>query len=153
MIRAALALSLATTLANAVPATGQVTVSNAWVRGTVGGQKTSGAFMQLKSSTDVEVVGVATPAAKTAEIHASRSDGGMMRMSHVEKLQLPAGKTVDLLPGGYHVMLIDLNRPLKEGDTVPMSLTIVDNAGKTRVVEFNAPVRDLTAGPAGSDTR
>src|SRR5215472_15754790 len=116
MIRAALALSLATTLANAVPAIGQVTVSNAWVRGTVGGQKTSGAFMQLKSTTDVEVVGVATPAAKTAEIHASRSDGGMMRMSHVEKLQLPAGKTVDLLPGGYHVMLIDLNRPLKEGD-------------------------------------
>ena len=89
MIRAALALSLATTLANAVPATGQVTVSNAWVRGTVGGQKTSGAFMQLKSSTDVEVVGVATPAAKTAEIHASRSDGGMMRMSHVEKLLAP----------------------------------------------------------------
>jgi len=142
----AAALLLTTTLMYAGPAAAQVTVSNAWVRGTVTGQKSSGAFMQLMSPTEVVVIGISSPAAKTVQIHESRLDGGMMRMSPVERLRLPAGKAVDLVPGGYHVMLMDLTRSLKEGETVPLTLTFADTAGKTQVIELSAPVRALTAG-------
>ena len=70
----------------------------------------------------------------------------MMKMSAVDKLALPAGKAVELKPGGYHVMLMDLVKPLKEGDTVPLQLTFEDKAGKKSTVEVKAAVKSLTAG-------
>jgi copper(I)-binding protein len=75
-----------------------------------------------------------------------RMEGGMMRMRAVDKLALPAGKAVELAPGGYHVMLMDLAKPLQEGDTVPLRLTFEDKAGKRSTVEVKAQVRALTAG-------
>jgi copper(I)-binding protein len=121
----------------------QVAVGNPWVRGTVAGQKGTGAFMQLTSLSDLTLVGAATPAAKIVEIHRMTTDGGVMKMSAVGRLPLPAGKTVELKPGGYHVMLMDLTQPLREGDTVPMTLTLEDRAGAKQTVEVNAPVRAL----------
>jgi periplasmic copper chaperone A len=59
---------------------------------------------------------------------------------------VPAGKTVELKPGGYHVMLMGLVAPLKEGETVPVTLTFKAKDGKTQTVEVKAPVRALTAG-------
>jgi copper(I)-binding protein len=67
-------------------------------------------------------------------------------MSAVDRLPLPAGKTVDLKPGGYHVMLMGLSGPLRAGDTVPLTLTIEDKAGKKTALEVKAPVKPLTAG-------
>ncbi len=67
----------------------------------------------------------------------------MMKMSAIDKLALPAGKVVDLKPGGYHVMLMDLVKPLKDGDTVPLQLTVEDKAGKKQTVEVKAVVRPL----------
>ena len=127
----------------AMPAAAQVDVSNPWVRGTVAGQKGTGAFMQLTSRADMTLVGAATPAAKIVEIHEMKLDGGMMKMSAVGRLPLPAGKTVELKPGGYHVMLMDLAQPLNEGDTVPMTLTFENRAGAKQTVEVKAPVRAL----------
>jgi len=132
-------------LAAASSASAQVTVTNAWVRGTVAGQKATGAFMQLKSAADVSLVDAASPVAKIVEIHEMKMEGGMMKMSAVEKLPLPAGKPVDLGPGGYHVMLMDIAHPLKEGDIVPLTLTFVDNAGRKSTVEVKATVRALGA--------
>ena len=78
-----------------------------------------------------------------------KMDGGVMKMNAIDKLPLPAGKPVDLKPGGYHVMLMDLTRPLKEGDTVPITLTVVDKAGKAQKIEVRASVRSLDGrGPA-----
>ena len=128
----------------AAPALAQVAVTNAWVRGTVPGQKGTGAFMQLTSAADMTLIGVASPVAKIVEIHEMAVDGGMMRMRAVDKLALPAGKAIDLTPGGYHVMLMDLAQPLKEGDVVPVTLTFVDKAGKRITQEIKAPVRALT---------
>ena len=127
----------------AVPAAGQVSVSDAWVRGTVAGQMATGAFMKLTSSTDVTLVGAASPAAKIVEVHEMKQEGGMMKMNAVDRLPLPAGKSVELKPGGYHVMLMDLARPLKEGDVVPLTLTFVDKAGAKQAVEVRAAVRAL----------
>ena len=134
----------------AAPASAQVTVTDAWVRGTVPGQKGTGAFMQLTSAADMTLVGVASPAAKVAEIHEMTQDGNVMRMRAVGKLVLPAGKAIDLKPGGYHVMLMDLTQPLREGETIPVTLTFADKEGRKITQEIKAPVRGLTTATRGS---
>jgi hypothetical protein len=128
-----------------LPAVAQVTVSDAWVRGTVAGQKVTGAFMQLKSPADALLVAATSPVAKIVEIHEMKTEGGVMKMRAMDKLALPAGVAVDLKPGGYHMMLVDLTQPLKVGDTVPLTLTITDKAGNKQTVEVKATVKSLTA--------
>ena len=130
-------------LAFAVTAQAAVTATDAWVRGTVPAQKTTGAFLTLESSEDAKLVAVSTPAAKSTEIHESRQMQGMMQMRAVDEVPLPAGKRVELKPGGFHLMLVELSRPLVAGDSVPLTLTIEDRHGKRSKVEVNAPVRPL----------
>jgi copper(I)-binding protein len=120
-----------------------VTATDAWVRGTVPAQKTTGAFVTLQSSEDAKVISVATPAAKTAEIHQSAADHGTMRMKAVDSVALPAGKRIELKPGGYHVMLVGLAKPLEAGDVVPLTFTIEDRNGKRTTLEVKAEVRPL----------
>jgi hypothetical protein len=132
----------------ALPAAAQVVVANAWVRGTVEGQKATGAFMEIKSATDATLVGAASPVARIVELHEMKMDAGVMKMKAVDRLPLPAGKAVELKPGGYHVMLMDLAQPLKEGDSVPVTLTVEDKSGKKQAVEVKAQVRGLTAAGA-----
>ena len=145
---AAIAVLAAASLADAAAASAQVTVTDPWVRGTVTGQKATGAFMQLKSPADATLVAAASPVAKIVEVHEMKMEGGMMKMNAVDKLALPAGKAVDLKPGGYHVMLMDLVKPLQEGDTVPLQLTFEDKAGKKSTVEVKAQVKALTTSGA-----
>jgi hypothetical protein len=120
-----------------------VTAKDAWVRGTVPAQKTTGAFVTLESSDEAKVVGVKSSAAKTAEIHSSDMKDGVMHMHAVDSLALPAGKRVELQPGGYHVMLMGLAKALAEGDTVPLTFTIEDSRGKRTTLEVKASVRPL----------
>jgi hypothetical protein len=143
---AAIAVLAAAGLAAAAGASAQVTVTDPWVRGTVTGQKATGAFMQLKSPADAALVAVTSPVAKIVEIHEMKMEGGVMKMNAVDKVALPAGKPVDLKPGGYHVMLMDLVKPLKDGDTAPLRLTFQDKAGKKQTVDVNAVVKPLAAG-------
>jgi len=150
MRRLARALALAAWAA-AVPAYAQVTVSGAWARGTVPGQTATGAYMQIRSADGATLVGVDSPAAGIAEVHEMRMEGDTMRMRGVEKLELPAGRTVELKPGGYHVMLMDLKGPLKKGDTVPIRLKVRSKSGATQEIEVKAEVRDLAA--AGGSSR
>jgi len=127
----------------------EVTVTEPWVRGTVSGQKASGAFMGLKSSSDVRLVGASSPAAKVVEIHEMSTSDGVMRMRAIEGMPLPAGKSVELKPGGYHVMLMDLKQQLKPGDKVPVTLTTEGADKKRQTTQVTAEVRELTAGPQG----
>jgi len=131
--------------AASVPALAQVEVKSAWVRGTVAAQKTTGAYMELKSANDGRLVGVESPVAGIAEVHEMRMDKNVMRMRAVPALDLPAGKTVELRPGGYHVMLIDLKKPLKQGDSVPLRLKIQNKDQTVSTVEVKAEVRDAAA--------
>ena len=127
----------------------QVTASGAWVRGTVPGQTASGAYMQLKSADGATLVGVESPAAGIVEIHEMRMEGDTMRMRAVEKLDLPAGRAVELKPGGYHMMLMDLKAPLKKGEMVPIKLKVRNKSGQTQDIEVKAEVREVTAGAGG----
>ena len=136
--------ALASLLAVSVfAAQAEVTAKDAWSRGTVAGQKSSGVFLTLTSSEDAKVVAVRTPVAKSAEIHHTMAHQGVMHMHAVEELELPAGKPVELKPGGHHVMLMGLAKPLAAGDAVPLTFTIEDAKGKRTTVEVKAAVRPL----------
>ena len=128
-----------------VPARAEVIVTDAWIRGTVGGQKSTGAFMQLRSTTDTSLVGIASTVAQSAELHETKSEGGMMKMRPMNALALPAGKMVELKPGGYHVMLVDLTQALKAGETIPLTLTFQARDGRRSTMSVQAAVRPLTA--------
>jgi copper(I)-binding protein len=145
MIRILLA---AAALAASSAALAQTAVTDAWVRGTVSGQKATGAFMQLKSAAGAALVSAASPVAGVVEIHEMRMEGDVMRMRAIPKLDLPPNRTVELKPGGYHVMLMDLKQPLRKGEVVPITLRVQGADGKTETLEVKAEVRDLTAQPA-----
>jgi copper(I)-binding protein len=135
---------LAALLAGAAHA--QVTVQDAWVRGMVETQTSTGAFMRITSKSAARLIGAQSPAAGMAEIHQTTMDGGVMRMRPVEAIELPAGKTVELKPGGYHVMLMHVRQPLKEGATVPVTLVVEGKDGKRQTIEVQAPVKALATG-------
>lgn len=140
-----IALVLAT-LAIGAAAHAQVSVTSPWVRATVPQQKATGAFMQLKSAQDVRLVSGQSPVAGVVEIHDMVMDGNVMRMRHLkEGLALPAGQAVELKPGGYHVMLMDLKQQVKDGDTVPLTLVVEGKDGQRQNLEVQAPVRPLGA--------
>lgn len=127
-----------------LPAVAQVTVTDPWVRGTVQGQLATGAFMKLQSAKEARLVEAASPVAGVVEIHEMALENNIMRMRAVTALALPAGRTVILAPGGYHVMLMDLKQQMKEGEVVPVTL-VVESGGKRETIEVKAPVRAPTA--------
>ena len=131
------------------PAIAQTTVKDPWVRGTVSQQKATGAFMQLTSTSGGKLVSASSPAAGVVEIHEMKMEGSTMQMRALPAgLDLPAGKAVDLKPGGYHVMLMDLKAPLKAGDTVALTLVVEAKDGKQETLVVKAPVKALGGGMA-----
>jgi copper(I)-binding protein len=124
----------------------QVAVSEPWIRGTVAQQKATGAFMLLKAERDSRLVAAKSPVAGVVEIHEMAMEKDVMKMRALPNgLELPAGKTVELKPGGYHVMLMDLKQQMKEGETIPMTLVIEGKDKKQTLVDVKAPVRPLAA--------
>ena len=120
---------------------GPVQVSAAWIRATVPGQSGSGAFMRLTSKNATRLVGVSTPVAGVAELHEMKMQGDVMKMNEVPGgLELPAGKTVELKSGGYHVMLMDLKKTLTKDSVVPMTLLFKDAKGVESRMNINLPV-------------
>lgn len=132
-----------------------VEVKDAWVRATVAQQKSTGAFMQLTAQADTRVVQVSSPIAGVVEIHEMAMDKDVMKMRAVPALPLPAGKTVELKPGGYHVMMMDLKGPVKAGDVVPVTLVLERKDGLRSTLEVKAVARALggaaAAAPAAAD--
>ena len=145
------ALFAASLVLTAAAAHAQTTVKEPWVRATVAQQKATGAFMQITSASAARVVSASSPVAGVVEIHEMAMDGNIMRMRAVPALDLPAGKAVELKPGGYHVMLLDLKQQLKPGDTVPVSMVIAGKDGKTETLELKVPVRPLAGNPKADE--
>ena len=122
-----------------------VDVKDAWIRASVPGQMATGAFMKLTAKDGARLVGGASPAAGVTEVHEMKMEGDVMKMRAILGLELPAGKTVELKPGGYHVMLMDLKQPLTKDSTVPLTLVFRDAKGVESKVELKVPV--ATAAP------
>lgn len=125
-----------------------VQVSDGWVRAAVPGQSGTGAFMKLTAPNGATLVGVSTPAAGVAEVHEMKMEGDVMKMRAVPgALELPAHQTVELKPGGYHIMLMELKQPLAAGATVPLTLHLKDDKGAPVDMGLQVPV--MSVAPTG----
>ncbi|MCB8746752.1 copper chaperone PCu(A)C [Rhodoferax sp. U2-2l] len=134
-------------LAAATLAQAQVTIHAPWVRGTVPMQQASGAFMQLSADKSTRLVAAQSPVAKVVEIHEMVMDNNVMKMRQVPGLDIVPGSTLDLKPGGFHIMLIELKQQLKGGDVVPITLVFEDTQTKKQFTqEVQAPVTALGGG-------
>lgn len=114
---------------------GDLVVSQAWTRATPGGAKVGGGYLTIenKGTTADKLIGGSTDVAGKLEVHEMSVNNGVMKMHPVEGgLTIEPGKTVKLAPGGYHLMLVDLKHPLKQGDKVPVTLQF-EKAGKVDV--------------------
>ena len=127
-----------------------VQVEGAWARASVPGQKATGAFMRLTAPQGARLVRAESPAAGLAEVHEMKMEGDIMKMRAVPALELPAGKTVELKPGGYHVMLLDLKAPLPKDSTVPLTLVFQDAKGAESRLELTVPVGTAAPGASGA---
>ncbi|MES2351154.1 MAG: copper chaperone PCu(A)C [Pseudomonadota bacterium] len=132
-------------LAAALPAFAQVTVSQPWVRATVPQQHATGAFMTLTSSGGGRLVGASSPLAGAVEVHEMKMVDDIMRMRQIDGLPLPAGQEVTLMPGGYHLMLLELKQVMQDGDKVPLTLELEDANHVRSSITVEAPVRPLNA--------
>ncbi|MDR3159552.1 MAG: copper chaperone PCu(A)C [Zoogloeaceae bacterium] len=124
----------------------QARVTGVWVRATVPGQQATGAFMTLESDVPLKLIEVRSPLAAAAEIHETRvDDDGVMRMRAIPQLDLPAGKTTQLKPGGHHIMLLGLKAQAKAGEQTTLTLVLEDAARQRREIVADAPIRALNA--------
>lgn len=126
----------------AIHAEEAVTVAHAWVRATAPGQRVAGAYLEISSAVPGKLVAASSPVAGSVEIHSMRLENGIMKMRQLESLELPAQQTVKFEPGGLHIMLLALKRPLKRGDKIPLRLTLQRADRSTTVVEVQAEVRN-----------
>jgi len=123
------------------PDKAHVAVDSAWIRSTVAGQQGTGGFMKLTAREDLRLVRVSSPAADVAEIHEMKMGANhVMEMRPIDGLDLPKGKTVELKPGGYHVMLMSLKQTLATGSKVPLTLHFKDKKGQTSKLDLNVDI-------------
>ena len=118
-----------------------VTVTNSWVTATMPGQTTAAVYLQIRSEAAAKLIGVSSPVAKVAQMHEMKMNGNVMQMRAINSLDLPAGKTVEFKPGGYHIMLSEINPPLQLGAMVPLILTVECTDMQRKSVEVKAEVR------------
>lgn len=138
-------IGLAVLLYAAQSFAGEVAVSDAWSRATAPGQDSAAVGLRITSQKDARIIAVSSPASAEAQMHTMSHDNGMMKMRMVESFSLPAKKEVILGAGGDHLMLINLKKPLKAGDSVPLTLTVQFFDKQTEKIETRAAVRALTA--------
>ena len=122
---------------------GQLKIENPYARATVPGQKAAGGFMKIenKGSAD-QLIAASSPVAGEMQLHTMTMDGNVMKMREVKAIEVPANGTVELKPGGLHLMFMDIKSPLKAGEAVPVKLKF-QKAGE---VEIKVPVREISAG-------
>ena len=132
----------------AASAQAQVDVTDAWARATGKGQKATGVFMNLTAKKATRLVGVKSELTPVAQVHEMKMDKDVMKMQSIKALDLPAGQTVSLKPGSYHVMLMDLKAPVAEGSHVVVTLMFEDAAGVKTQQEVHAVAKKSPMGGA-----
>jgi len=124
---------------------GEINITDAWSRATAPGQENGSVALNITSARDARLVAVSSTVSASAEIHTMTMDSGVMKMRQLDFLPLPAKQTVTLGPGGDHLMLFDLKKPLKAGGIVPLTLTIEFADKSTEKINVKAQVRPLTS--------
>jgi periplasmic copper chaperone A len=135
---ALLSAALATAAQGQAPT--KVSVERAWARASVQGQASTGAYLTLTAAEPMTLVGVSTPVAAVAELHEMKMEGDVMRMRAVDGVPLPAGRPVELKPGGHHIMLMQLHAPLRPGTSIPLTLLLKNAAGASVQVQASLTI-------------
>lgn len=114
---------------------GDLTLSDAFSRATLPGAKVAGGYLKIVNSSGEpdRLIGGTTPAAERVEVHEMKMDGNVMQMRQLKDgLEIPADGTAELAPGGFHLMLMNIAKPLKEGEVIPVTLEFA-RTGKVEV--------------------
>ena len=119
-----------------------IEVSNAWTRATHGEQDVGAAYMTLTSNTDITLTSIESSVTEDVEIHSMSMENGVMKMRMLDTLPLKANTPVNLSPGGFHLMLFDLENPLKVGDQVHFTLHFKDQQGKELTVTADSQIKE-----------
>ena len=144
-------LTLIAALACSTADAQNIDIKDAWIRTSVPGQKATGAFMKISAKDSVKLVGASSPAAGVTEVHEMKMEGDVMKMRAIPGgLDIAAGKTVELKPGGYHVMLMDLKATLQKDSTIALTLVFKDAKGAESKVELKVPVATTAPGLAAT---
>lgn len=128
------------TISHAVLA--EVAISEAWVRASAPGQKVGAAYMTLQSAQAMKLVYVESASADEVEIHSMTMNNGIMKMRQLDALDLHPNKPEKLAPGGFHLMLFGLKKPLKTGEMVTLKLCFKDQANKITHQEVTLPIKE-----------
>ena len=115
------------------------TVTDAWVRLPPPGAQIAAAYLTLESKQALSLVSVTSPAAQAVEMHSMSMKNGVMEMRQLAALEIAAGKPTTLEPGGLHLMLIDLKKPLKAGDKVKLVLRFKQSKQRVHVLAAVKP--------------
>jgi copper(I)-binding protein len=118
-----------------------VAVMDNWVRANAPGQSVGAAYMTLLSAQDSTMIKAEADIAGSVEIHSMKMEDGVMKMRMLEELPLKAGKAEKLAPGGFHLMLFDLKKPLTAGENVNFTLSFRDAAGNTTQQQVTLPIK------------
>lgn len=119
---------------------GQLSISDTFTRATVAGQKNAGGFLSIQNEgVKDKLLSATSSASSVVEIHEMKMDGNVMQMRQIKSLDIPSKGKVDLKPGGYHLMFIDLKSPLKAGENIDVQLTF-EKAGK---VSVKLPIQEM----------
>ncbi len=140
-MRRLLPFLLALALTHLAHAADSVSVKDAWVRLPPPGAKIVGAYLTLEAKQPTTLTGAKSPAASSVEMHTMSMNKGVMQMRQIPSIALEPGKPVKLEPGGLHLMLIELKKPLKAGDIVQIDLHLSPRKGKRETLRVSAVVR------------
>ena len=121
-------------------------VFDVWAKTTVPGGSVSAAYMHIKSAKPLRLLKAASPAAAVVEIHDMKMKDGVMEMRAVDAIDIAPNKMTELKPGGFHIMLIKITKPIAKGDSVPLQLTFESADKKTFTVDVTAKGQDKDSG-------
>ena len=142
---AGLAISTASLALHAEQNPANPSVSNVWVKTTIPGSTVSAAYMQIKSAVPMKLIKAESAVAGIVEIHDMKMKDGVMEMKALDALDVPVGKNIELKPGGTHVMLMNVKKPINKGDKVPLALTFAGADKKPVVVKLDAIAQESGA--------
>ena len=123
----------------------EVQVNQAWARATPVGQDSAGVFMEILVPRDAKLIEARTRGAKKTELHEMKMERDIMKMRPVKSIPLPANTPTVLKPGGLHIMLLGLKKPLKQGDKLPLTLVVEFSGKQKEEILINADVVAPTA--------
>lgn len=135
------AMFIASILISACSKQDSIEIKNQWVRASNDGQDVSAAYMTIVSNEDTSLIAIDSDVADVIEIHSMSMENGVMKMRMLDTLDLVAGKPTELSPGGFHLMLFDLKKPLTAGKEAHFTLHFKNKAGQEKTISVTSPIK------------